>query len=237
MGILITFEGAEGSGKTTQIRMLAAALSQSGYRIMATREPGGTRIGDTIRNLLLDHRHVEMSPRAETLLFQAARAQIVDEVIRPALTTGAIVLCDRYADSTLAYQGYGRGQPLETLKQLGDYATDHLLPALTIYLDIDVREGLARKRASAPEEWNRMENLDIEFHQRVRKGYLALAAAEPERWLVLDASQPIEVLHHTILLRVLALLGDCSEDLLQMNAGKAERNRKNETGHGNYQQR
>lgn len=237
MGIFITFEGAEGSGKTTQIRLLAAALSQSGYRIVATREPGGTRIGDAIRNLLLDHRHVEISLRAETLLFQAARAQIVDEVIRPALATGAIVLCDRYADSTLAYQGYGRGQSLDTLKQLGDYATDRLLPALTIYLDIDVREGLARKRTGAPEEWNRIENLDIEFHQRVRSGYLALAKAEPERWLVLDASQPIDVLHHAILLRVLALLDDYPEDLLQMNARKTERNRKNEIGHGDHQQR
>lgn len=223
MGVLITFEGAEGSGKTTQLRMLAAALAQSGYRVVATREPGGTRIGDAIRTLLLDHRRVEISPRAETLLFQAARAQLVDEVIRPALAAGSIVLCDRYADSTLAYQGYGRGQSLNTLKLLGDYATDHLSPTLTIYLDIDVREGLARKRAGAPEEWNRMENLDIDFHQRVREGYLALAAAEPARWLVLDATQPIEALHRTILLRVLALLGDFPENLLQMDSGEAER--------------
>ncbi len=223
MGVLITFEGAEGSGKTTQIRLLAAALARSGYRVVTTREPGGTRVGDAIRTLLLDHRHTEISPRAETLLFQAARAQLVDEVIHPALAAGSIVLCDRYADSTLAYQGYGRGQSLDTLKQLGDYATDHLQPTLTIYLDIDVSEGLARKRTAAPEEWNRMENLDIAFHQRVRKGYLALAAAEPERWLVLDATQPIEALHRTILLRVLALLGDFPENLLQMNSGEAER--------------
>lgn len=205
-GLFITFEGPEGSGKSTQIRLLSAALTQRGLAVVATREPGGTRIGNAIRSLLLDPTHMEMSPRAETLLFQAARAQIVDEVIRPALAAGQVVLCDRYADSTLAYQGYGHGQTLAPLQQLGAYATGSLTPALTIYLDIDVRAGLERKRAGAAEEWNRMENHALAFHQRVRTGYLALAVADPARWLVLDAAQSVATIHAQILARVTVLV-------------------------------
>lgn len=199
LGLFITFEGPEGSGKSTQIRLLSEALMQRGLAVVATREPGGTRIGNAIRSLLLDPAHTEMSPRTETLLFQAARAQIVDEVIRPALAAGQVVLCDRYADSTLAYQGYGHGQTLAPLQQLGDYATGGLTPALTIYLDIDVRTGLERKRTGAADEWNRMENHALAFHQRVRAGYLALANAAPARWLVIDAAQPIAAIHAQIL--------------------------------------
>ncbi len=205
-GLLITFEGPEGSGKTTQIRLLHAAWAQRGRAGIATREPGGTRIGNAIRSLLLDPAHTEMSARTETLLFQAARAQIVDEVIRPALAAGQVVLCDRYADSTLAYQGYGHGQALDPLRRLGDYATAELTPALTLYLDIDVHTGLARKRAGAAEEWNRMENHALAFHQRVRDGYLALAAADPARWLVIDAAQPLAAIHAQILTRVAAMV-------------------------------
>lgn len=212
MSIFITFEGAEGSGKTTQIHLLSEALQQRGFNVVMTREPGGTRIGNAIRNLLLDLQHTEMSPRTETLLFQAARAQLVDEVILTALATGQVVLCDRYADSTLAYQGYGHGQALDALQMLGAYATRELEPILTIYLDIDVNDGLARKRAGATEEWNRMENLAVAFHQRVRDGYLALAADDRSRWLVIDAGQPIDAIHRTILARVIALLGDYSEN-------------------------
>lgn len=207
MSLFITFEGPEGSGKTTQIHLLSDALSAHGFSVLATREPGGTAIGNAIRNLLLDPLHTEMSPRAETLLFQAARAQIVDQIIQPALAAGKVVLCDRYADSTLAYQGYGHGQALPPLQQLGDYATGGLIPTLTIYLDIDVLAGLERKRAGAAEEWNRMENLAVAFHQRVRAGYLALAADDRSRWLVLDAVQPVATLHSDILTRVLPLLG------------------------------
>jgi len=206
VSLFITFEGPEGSGKTTQIRLLADALTRRGLRVLATREPGGTRIGNAIRDLLLDSAHTEMSFRAETLLFQAARAQIVDEVIRPALAAGQVVLCDRYADSTLAYQGYGHGQTLEPLRRLGDYATNGLTPTLTIYLDIDVRAGLARKRAGAAEEWNRMENHALAFHQRVRDGYLALAAADRPRWLVIDAAQLAEAIHMQLRARIFALL-------------------------------
>lgn len=205
-GLFITFEGPEGSGKSTQIRLLNEALMRRGMAVVATREPGGTRIGNAIRSLLLDPAHTEMSPRTETLLFQAARAQIVDEVIRPALAAGQVVLCDRYADSTLAYQGYGHGQTLAPLQHLADYATGGLTPALTIYLDLDARTGLERKRAGAAEEWNRMENHALAFHQRVRAGYLALASAAPLRWLVIDAAQSITAIHAQILAHVTAMV-------------------------------
>jgi dTMP kinase len=208
VSLLITFEGPEGSGKTTQIRLLGAALADRGEAVLLTREPGGTPLGDAIRGLLLNPAFTTMSPRAETLLFQAARAQLIDTVVRPALAAGQVVLCDRYTDSTLAYQGYGHGQLLTALRQLGDYATGRLLPALTLYLDIDVHIGLERKRTGAAEEWNRMENQAAAFHQRVRQGYLALAAANPERWCLLDAGQPVEVLHSLVLDRVAALLAE-----------------------------
>lgn len=205
--LFVTFEGPEGSGKTTQIERLAAVLHASGMTVLTTREPGGTRIGNAIRKLVLDRAHTEMSPRAETLLFSAARAQIVDEVIRPALARGEVVLCDRYADSTLAYQGFGHGQSLEALRQLGSYTTGDLVPDLTIYLDIDVQTGLARKRAGDAKEWNRMEEKTLAYHEAVRAGYLELAAAEPSRWLVVDATAPVDQVHAQILARVQLALG------------------------------
>ncbi len=202
VGLLITFEGPEGSGKSTQIRLLAQTLVDQGLPVLTTREPGGTAIGNAIRALLLDPAHSEMSPRAETLLFTAARAQLVDEIIRPALAAGQIVLCDRYADSTLAYQGYGHGQSLEELRRLNRYATGGLQPDLTIYLDLDPELGLARKQAAAQKEWNRMEEQALDFHRAVRRGYLALAAQEPNRWLVIDATQPVDWVQRTIWQRV-----------------------------------
>ncbi|MCC9078428.1 dTMP kinase [Litorilinea aerophila] len=202
MGLLITFEGPEGSGKSTQIRLLAQALADQGLPVLTTREPGGTAIGNAIRALLLDPVHSEMSPRAETLLFTAARAQLVDEIIRPALAAGQIVLCDRYADSTLAYQGYGHGQSLEELRRLNQYATGGLQPDLTIYLDLDPELGLARKQAGAQQEWNRMEEQALDFHRAVRQGYLALAAQEPGRWLVIDATRPVDWVQRAIWQRV-----------------------------------
>lgn len=202
MASFITFEGPEGSGKSTQIRLLAEALEVSGSRVLVTREPGGTPIGNAVRAILLDRLHTEMSPRTETLLFNAARAQIVDQVIRPALAAGQIVLCDRFADSTLAYQGYGHGQSLDDLRRLGEYATGGLTPDLTIYLDIDVRAGLQRKQSGAAEEWNRMEEKTLAYHETVRRGYWALAEAAPQRWLVIDAGRPIDVIHKEILRRV-----------------------------------
>ena len=171
----ITFEGIEGSGKTTQARLLIDWLRTRTDQVLHTREPGGTAIGDQIRAILLDPHHEEMAPEAEILLFSAARAQIVQQVMRPRLADGWIVICDRFADSTLAYQGYGHGLPLDELRQITRFATGGLTPDLTIYLDMDVETGLRRK-AQTPAEWNRMEAQGLDFHRRVRAGYLALAA-------------------------------------------------------------
>ena len=204
-GRFITFEGPEGSGKSTQIRLLADALEARGLRVLATREPGGTRIGNRIRAVVLDEAHTEMSPRAETLLYNAARAQIVDEVIVPALGEGIHVLCDRYADSTLAYQGYGHNQSLKDLRRLGAYATGGLTPDLTIYLDIDPERGLQRKEAGDATEWNRFEQRELDYHRAVRAGYLALARAEPDRWQVVNADRDECDIHADILARVEAL--------------------------------
>jgi dTMP kinase len=203
VSLFITFEGPEGSGKTTQLRLLEAWLRQQGYDVLATREPGGTAISEAVRSILLDPAHTEMRPETEILLFSAARAQIVAQVIRPHLARGGIVLCDRYADSTLAYQGYGRGLDLDILRAITAFATGGLLPHLTIYLDIPIEIGLRRKAA---QEWNRLEAQTRAFHQRVRQGYLEMAAAEPERWLVVDASQPIAAVQAAIRQRLAPLL-------------------------------
>ncbi|MEX1021070.1 MAG: dTMP kinase [Litorilinea sp.] len=200
--MFITFEGPEGGGKSTQIRRLATAFTARNQAVVVTREPGGTPIGNAVRQILLDPAHTAMTPRAETLLFNAARAQLVEEVIRPALAAGRIVLCDRFADSTLAYQGYGHGQDLAPLRRLADYATGGLTPHLTILLDIEPGEGLRRKRAGNQEEWNRMEEHALVFHQAVRRGYLALAQAEPTRWYCIDATQDEEIIHQQIVTRI-----------------------------------
>jgi len=202
----ITFEGPEGSGKTTQIRLLLEWLRQRGLPALHTREPGGTAIGDHIRAILLHPDHTEMTPEAEILLFSAARAQIVRQVIRPHLAAGDIVICDRFYDSTLAYQGYGRGLPLEDLRRITTFATGGLVPDRTFYLDLDARAGLRRK-AQTPAEWNRMEALALDFHQRVAAGYRALIAAEPDRWHVLDAAQSPETIQAAVREEVGRLVG------------------------------
>jgi dTMP kinase len=190
--MFITLEGPEGSGKTSHIPQLVEFLHQQGVSVFPTREPGGTSIGEQIRNVLHDLKNDEMHPRTETLLYQAARAQFVEQVIRPKLEAGIVVISDRYADSTLAYQGYGHRQNLEQIRTLIDYATNGLKPDLTILLDVDVEIGLSRKENGV--EWNRLDAYDVEFHQRVRQGYAALVEAEPQRWQVVDACQsPDEV--------------------------------------------
>ncbi len=207
--MFITFEGPEGSGKTTQIQPLFADLRSRGYDVVVTREPGGTAIGDQIRRVLLDPANQEMLPEAEILLFSASRAQLVGQVVRPALERGAIVICDRFADSTMAYQGYGRGLDLESLHRITQFATGGLMPDLTVYLDLDVEEGLRRKRVAGQQDseaWNRLDQQAIDFYDRVRRGYLALAGAEPDRWLVIDAARPTEVVQAEIRRRVGALL-------------------------------
>jgi dTMP kinase len=209
--LFITFEGPEGSGKTTQIQRLAAWLREQGQTVLATREPGGTAIGDRVRAILLDSDHREMQPQTEILLFSAARAQIVGQIIRPHLARGGVVLCDRFADSTLAYQGYGRQLDLATLRLITAFATGGLQPDLTFCLDLPVDVGLQRKAAGAGEEWNRMEQETLAFHARVRRGYLTLAQAEPARWRVLDATQPVQALQAAMRAEVAARLGLLAE--------------------------
>jgi dTMP kinase len=186
-GYFITFEGPDGSGKSTQIKALAEHLTGLGHAVLLTREPGGTAISEQIRGLLHDLRNLEMSPRAEILLYSAARAQLVSQAIRPHLAAGGLVLSDRYADSTLAYQGYGHRLDLDTLRLITVFATDHLRPDLTLLFDLEAETGL-RRRQRGGVEWNRLDAYDLEFHRRVRAGYLELAALEPERWVVLDAA-------------------------------------------------
>jgi dTMP kinase len=185
--MFITLEGPEGSGKTSHIPYLVEYLREKGYIIFPTREPGGTSIGEQIRDVLHSLKNTEMHPRTETLLYQAARAQFVEQVVRPRLVTGEIVLSDRYADSTLAYQGYGHQQDLEQVRALIKYATGGLVPDLTILLDVDVEVGLKRKQKA--DEWNRMDAYTVEFHQRVRNGYLEMVKQKPSRWVVVDAGQ------------------------------------------------
>jgi dTMP kinase len=185
--MFITLEGPEGSGKTMQLPKLADYLRQCGFDVLITREPGGTSISEQIRTVLHNLENKEMNPRAEILLFQASRAQLVEQVIRPHLDKGGVVLSDRYADSTLAYQGYGHQIDIESLKTLVNFATGGLKPDLTILLNVDVEVGLRRKELKG--EWNRLDAYDLEFHQRVRKGYLQLVCDEPERWVVIDASE------------------------------------------------
>ncbi len=206
MSLFITFEGPEGSGKSTQARRLYERIEGAGYAVIRTREPGGTRIGDLIRGILLDLGHMEMAATTETLLFSASRAQLVAECIQPFLARGGIVICDRFVDSTFAYQGYGLGRDLDELRLITRIATGGLLPDVTIYLDLPVGDGLDRKRAAPPRstaasplsppnsagqqshmvEWNRLDAREIEFHERVREGYRELIVAEPERWLSFD---------------------------------------------------
>lgn len=202
--MFITLEGPEGSGKTSHIPHLVAFLREQGHTVFPTREPGGTSIGEQIREVIHDLKNAEMHPRTETLLYQAARAQIVEQVLRPRLADGEIVLSDRYADSTIAYQGYGHGQPLEQIRQLVTYATGGLIPDLTILLDLDVEVGLKRK--SKQEEWNRMDAYTVDFHRRVRAGYLEMVAAEPARWRVVDASQKWDAVQEELRKVILAKL-------------------------------
>jgi dTMP kinase len=186
--VFITLEGPEGSGKTRQLPELVDFLRADGYQVLATREPGGTPIGDQIRGVLSDLNNTAMQPRTEILLFQASRAQLVDQMILPCLKSGGIVVCDRYADSTLAYQGFGHRIDLEQLQAIVNFATQGLKPDLTLLLDIDVSEGLKRKARGG--EWNRLDAYDLEFHERVRQGYLELARNEPWRWVIIDAGLP-----------------------------------------------
>lgn len=208
--MFVTFEGPEGSGKTSQVRLLAEFLRAQGIAVLATREPGGTRIGDQIRACLHDVANREMTPEAEVLLYSASRAQLVAEVIRPALAAGQVVLCDRFFDSTMAYQGYGRSLNRQQLQQITQFATGGLVPHLTFLLDIDVTRGLARRIANAA-EMNRLDLEQISFHERVRQGYHALAQADTARWLIVDADRHPEVVQAELRRLLLARLQEVGD--------------------------
>ncbi|MBO0832337.1 MAG: dTMP kinase, partial [Actinobacteria bacterium] len=203
-GVFLAFEGGEGAGKSTQARLLAIWLRDQGYDVVTTHEPGATKMGMRLRALLLDTAHTGLAPRAEALMYAADRAEHVQSVIVPALERGAIVVTDRYMDSSLAYQGAGRELPVVEIAGLNNWATDGLLPDLTIVLDVPPSVGLGRRLSSA----DRLESEPIEFHERVREGFLQLAAADPERYLVVDAGRPEADLSREIQRRVRDLLPD-----------------------------
>ena len=199
-GLFVTLEGGEGAGKSVQLSALARCLESSGRTVCRTREPGGTALGDRLRDIALglasDGESPGLDPLSETLLFIAARAELVAAVIAPALSRGEIVVCDRFADSTLAYQGFGRGIALDTIERLNEIATGGLQPHLTVLLDLPATDGLARAGEGGVSD--RFERETLDFHERVRAGYRTLANSEPERWLVIDASQPSEAVTEQI---------------------------------------
>lgn len=186
-GWFVTFEGPEGSGKTTQLHLMAPWLESQNIPVVVTREPGGTPVGESIREVLHDCAHTEITSETEILLYSASRAQHVAEIVRPAIEAGKVVLCDRFSDSTYAYQGYGRGLSLSDLRQITTFATQSLTPDLTLYLDVPPEVGLQRRKTSG-EALNRLDRESLAFHQRVRAGYLELMKADPGRWRYVDAT-------------------------------------------------
>ena len=199
--MFITFEGVDGCGKTTQVRLTADYLRQCGYAVLLTREPGGTPIGDQIRRVLLDKmENTQMNARTELLLFCASRAQLVAEIITPHLQSGGIVIADRYMDSTYAYQGYGHGLPLEALRSIINFATGGLLPDLTLLLEITPEAALKRRTDGTlfGETWNRLDDMEMAFHRRVHKGYRELLLREPARFAEINAAEAPEVVQTAI---------------------------------------
>jgi len=210
-GLFITLEGPEGAGKTTQARLLVEYLRRS-HNVLYTREPGGSPISERIRGLLLDEQHREMAPQTEMLLFAASRAQLVAEVIEPTLRQGRIVLCERYVDASLAYQGYARGLGVEVVRRVNEVATRGIVPDLTLMLDIEPAVGLARARQAEGKEGrrgrgDRLEQEDLTFFTRVREGFLAIASEERDRIRLVDGNRPPQVVHGEIVRLVEAFLG------------------------------
>jgi dTMP kinase len=214
MGLFITFEGPDGSGKTTQVQLLAEYLEAEAHAVLITREPGGTSIGDQIRSVLHDVNNSEMTCETEFLLYSASRAQLVRQVLLPHLAHGGTVLCDRFADSSLAYQGYGRELDLKAIRSITQFATGGLTPDLTVYLDIPVEEGIQRKQAAhraQAGEWNRLDQQTLDFHRHVHEGYLQIARTDPDRWLVIDATQSVADTQAAIRKRLEGLLSKARE--------------------------
>lgn len=206
-GLFITLEGGEGAGKSVQSKALLKRLEGRGVTAVLTREPGGTPLGERLRDIVLGPAgsgDQPLQPLTETLLFVAARAELVERVIAPAIGRGDVVVCDRFADSTVAYQSFGRGVEAEVIERLNDIATAGLRPELIVLLDLPVEEGLARARAAGTAD--RFEREEVAFHERVRAGYRTLAEREPDRWLVVDASQPPAAVTESIWRRVAPLL-------------------------------
>ena len=193
-GKLITFEGAEGSGKSTQIKMALDYLRERHFSVVFVREPGGVKISEDIRRILLDVENKDMNDQCETLLYMASRAQLVAEVIKPALEKGKIVLCDRFLDSTIIYQGYGRGVDVKWIKLVGEFATQKIKPDLTILFDIDAKLGLSRINRAK----DRIEERDLAYHNRVRRGYLKLARQETKRIKVVKVDRSKEEIHQAV---------------------------------------
>lgn len=196
-GIFITLEGGEGSGKTTQARRLCTYLTAQGLSVLRTREPGGTLLAERIRTILLNRSKESVAPETEALLILAARRQHVDHVIKPALAQGKAVVCDRFSDSTMAYQGYGRGLDLRTLRTMNDWATGKLVPHLTLMFDVPVSVGLRRRRGDGSTQ-NRMDREAEQFHKNVRAGFHVLAKKEPRRILLIDTSSSLESVERTV---------------------------------------
>jgi dTMP kinase len=196
-GIFITLEGGEGSGKTTQARRLCERLTAQGLDVLYTREPGGTLLAERLRSMLLEHSGESIAPETEACLIFAARRQHVDHVIKPALARGVTVVCDRFSDSTMAYQGYGRGLDLRILRTMNDWATGKLAPQLTLLFDVPVAVGLSRRRGRTATQ-NRLDREAERFHRKVRTGFHALARREPRRIMVIDSTQPLESVTQTV---------------------------------------
>jgi dTMP kinase len=205
VSLFITLEGPDGGGKSTQARMLVEHLQGLGADVLMTREPGGTAIGDQIRRVLTDLSNTPMHPRTELLLFSASRAQLCHEVIRPHLQAGGTVVSDRFYDSTFAYQGYGHRLDLDALRHITAFATGGLVPDLTLLLDLPAQEGLMRRKKHG--DWNRLDAYDLPFHERVRQGFLTLAAADPARWVTIDAARTADEVQADIRRAVEARLG------------------------------
>jgi dTMP kinase len=203
MSLFITFEGGEGSGKSTQTRLLYRRLNKLAVPVLLTHEPGVTALGKKITGLLKWSKNIDISPVSELLLFNASRAQLVDELLKPALVKGTIVICDRYYDSTIAYQSYARGLDLDMVKTVNRIGSRGLVPDLTILLDVLVEKAFERNKDKKPD---RFEKENMSFHRRVRRGYLAMAKAEPGRWLVIDGSQNKEIIAGIIWHKIVKLL-------------------------------